>query len=101
MSKPCPLPESVPDVRVERREGHFCYDVAMIHSPSPNDRVQSMDQHRLSDTRVTLDDFPDLVEQRFDTFLRWLDQQFATVLAHVLAKKVETFGDMGDPDLLF
>ncbi|WP_321150754.1 hypothetical protein [Aeromonas jandaei] len=60
-----------------------------------------MDQHRLSDTRVTLDDFPDLVEQRFDTFLRWLDQQFATVLAHVLAKKVETFGDMGDPDLLF
>lgn len=69
-----PLPESVPDMRVNHREDRFCHDVAMIRSPSPNDRVQSVDQHHLCGTRVALDDFPDLVEQRFDTFLRWLDQ---------------------------
>lgn len=63
--------------------------MTVIHSPTSDDRVELMDQCFLCSGGIALDDFPDLVEQRLDASLRWLDQQFIVVLTYGLAEKIE------------
>jgi hypothetical protein len=74
--------------------------VAVIHGPTPDERVELPYQRFLGGASVALDDLPDLVKQRFDALLRWLDQQFAAVLAYVLAKEIETLRYVRDPGFL-
>src|SRR5471032_1117626 len=74
--------------------------MTVIHRPSADHRVELLYQRFLSGARITLDDSPDFLKQRFDALPRWPDQHFAVVLAHVLAKEIETLRYMRDPGFL-
>jgi hypothetical protein len=95
-----PLPEHLPNVRVYRREDGFCHDVAVIHCPAPNDRIEFLYHYRLCGTCVAFDDFPDPREERLNAFPGRLDQKLAVVLAYILAEKIEPLRDVGDPGFL-
>src|SRR5580704_5432292 len=72
----------------------------MIYSPSADHRVELAYQRRLCCVSITLDDGSDLVQQRFDALLRWLDQQLVAVLSDILPEEVEPFRDMRDSGFL-
>ena len=100
MSSPRPLPQGLKDGTVDAAEGLFAHHMPVIPGPSPNDSVELTDQVSGGGLFVVLDDSSDFLQESLDVLLRRLDEQFAVVLAYILAQKVEAVFDVRD-DRLF
>src|SRR5215469_16281698 len=75
--------------------------MTVIVCPPANERVEFVNQRFLFGTRMPLDGFLCFLKQRLDAFLRWFHQQFASVLAYVLAEEVKALRYVNDFGLLF
>jgi len=75
-------------------------NMPVILRPAPQKRVEQANQISSLRLSVCLHDRPDLVQERFHALLGWLNEQFAIVLADVLAQKVEALRYVRDHGFL-
>jgi len=87
-------------VRVHGIENPLAVHVPMIMGPAPYERVEPLYQHPRRNLQARLHDASDALTKGFLPPLRWLDEQFALVLAHVLAQEVNPLLDMDNPGFL-
>ena len=70
-------------------EGFFRDNVAMVHRPTAQDRVEFVYQVYGLGRAIAADNVLDLAQHGVHTFQRGLDEQFAFIFTDVLAKKIE------------
>lgn len=86
---------------VDRTEDFLADHMSVILYPSPDNWIEQADQVFSFSLLVGLHDLPHFLHQVLDAFLGRFDQQFVSILAYVLAEKVEPVFDMCDDRLLF
>jgi len=96
-----PYSETRPDDSFCFPEGFRCDHVAMIVSPSPNNRVEQSYQIFLFGRTVPTDNRPNLFKEGVRVLLRRLDQELAAIFADVLAQEVESLFDVRDASFLW
>ena len=74
--------------------------MSVIVGPAPNHRVDLGDHIRRGSLLVGLHDFPDLTQECLDILSGGLDQQFARILAYVLAQEIEAVLNVRDMGFL-
>src|SRR5205085_2889475 len=91
-----PSPECLINGALDAVEGRFTHHMSVISGPSSKHSIQLADQVSGGGLFIVPDDPPNFVEKRLDIFLCWLNEQFAVVLAYILAEKVEAIIDVRD-----
>jgi hypothetical protein len=94
MSAIAPPPQLAPYLKIHARERTFSNTVPMIVGPSPYDGVELNDQIFLCRRFILLDDSPDFCQSSLNVLLGGRDQQLPSILAYVMAEKIEPFLDV-------
>src|ERR1017187_8300202 len=94
MSAIAPPPQLAPYLKVHARKRTFSNTVSMIVRPSPYNGIEPIDQILLCRRFILLDDSPDFCQSSLNVLLRRRDQQLPSILAYVLAEKVEPVLDV-------
>ena len=81
-------------------EGLLAHHMPVIIGPTPSHGVELGNQIRRCSLLIGLHDLPDLTEELFDILSGGFDQQFARVLAHVLAQEIEAVLNVRDMGFL-
>jgi len=95
-----PSPQNSPNLRVYPCKASLRHNVAVIHCPTSDHRVEIQNQIRLCRCFVSIHDFSDLIHKRLHAFTGRGNKQFARILSDILAQKIETLCDMRDPSFL-
>ena len=96
-----PRPQGFEDGGVHTIEGLFAHHMSVIVGPAPNHGIELGDHIRRGSLLVGLHDLPDLTQECLDILSGGLDQQFARVLAYVLAQKIEAVLDVREVGFLW
>jgi hypothetical protein len=102
-----PLPQALEDIVVYELKSLPACAMSMVHGPALDQRIELPDQQLRSDTWMTVDDFPDLVQERFYGSTGWTGQAFilsltlAGVFAHLDTQEVKAVPNVRDASLLF
>ena len=95
-----PSPQLQPEPMVHAAEYILADHVPVVVRPSPDDRIQGTDNHRLWRGSQTREDVADLRAERFLALTRRLDQQFTVrVFANILTEKIKPILNLRDPCL--
>ena len=95
-----PAPQHLPEAIIDPSEGFLGDDVPMEIGPSPDERVESVDELLLACRFRFPDDVLDFRQEVFDVLLRGGDEKLSPVLSDLLSQKNETVRDMHDAGLL-
>ena len=94
---PCgPGPQTLEDGCIHFDEGGLAHHVAVIVRPPAYHRVELGDQMASCGLFVRLHDLPDVPEEGVHSLAGWFDQQFSSLLAHMLAQEIEAVLDRGE-----
>jgi len=92
VSSPCPPPQTMEDRMISRCEDTFADHVPMVVGPTPNFRVELIDQIGSRQAKPGFNRSSDAIQEGFDIFLGRLDAQFPVrVTAHVLSEEIKAF----------
>ena len=96
-----PTAKRLKDNMVDFLESVLATHVAMVVDPSPDKRVQLLDQVPGGCSGVFGDDGSHLTQYFFDTLFGRRNQEFAFVLADILSQEVESFFKISNPGFLW
>ena len=87
---PCPLPQTMEDGVINASERAFAHHVPMIVSPTPNLRVELIDQIGGRHAMRGFDDSSDALQEGSNILLGRLDEQFPVgISAHILSEEIK------------
>ena len=84
MSPFSPTPQGLKNLRIHLTKHLLANNVTMIVCPTPDDRVELVDQVAGCGLFVGLDDCAYFGQECFDTFLRGFDEEFTLIFAYIL-----------------
>lgn len=96
-----PRPQRFEDGSVHLIEGCLTHHMPVIVGPTPDHGVKLGNQIRRCGLLVGLHDLLDFTEECFDILPGGFDQEFARVLAYMLAQEIEAGLDVRDPGFLW
>ncbi len=100
MTAPYPGPQRSEDLVIHPSENFLCNDVPVIIGPSPNDRIQRLDQEYLGCRFGFLQDVPDFIQKALNVLSSGPDQELSAEFPDILSKEIKAFPHMRDPSLL-
>ena len=90
MSFPTPAPRHLKDSVIHFLKDAFTHGMTMIHGPSLDLLIQTIDHVSCRHALRVLHRFPDLGQERLDASSRWFDQYLAiSIASHRLTKEIE------------
>ncbi len=95
-----PSPQRLKDGVVHGLEYFRADSMAVIHRPTPNDRVQVADEVASRGALVALNNRSHFTQHRLDALGRRFDEQLAVVFAYVLSEKITSIRNVRDDRLL-
>ncbi len=96
-----PAPEHCLETMPHTVEHSLGDDVSMVVGPAPQERAELADQNRRGESTALANQLPRLLQHAAHALSRWSDQQFVSVLAHLLSQEIKTLGDVRDERLFF
>src|SRR5665213_3255805 len=100
MSALRPSPEQVPEVILDLPKRRTRFDVAVIVSPTTDNRIELPDQMLLFRGTIRANLTTHLFQEGVQVLLGGFNQELAAILTQVLSKEIEALFDMRDAGFL-